>query len=185
MFLLGRLAAPNLFMLGTLFTWKNKGKPLTLRTPWTPPQRLPGKIYAAFFSVFFVRLGLLKCQRPPFPEIGLFASSNALFPCLVFASLAAKKSHRKIAVTTVAASGLATIPLQKSRGFPLRRPQKKSLAASDFVVTLIIAGSWQRPRPQDAAAARFRGRSNHGTQSPGNRKKNSRFALYKEKPRHY
>ena len=39
-------------------------------------------------------------------------------------SLAAQKSHRKIAVTTVAASGLATIPLQKSQGFSLRRPQK-------------------------------------------------------------
>ena len=46
--------------------------------------------------------------------------------------LAAQKSHRKIAVTTVAADRLATISLQKSQGFPPRRPQKKSLAASDF-----------------------------------------------------
>ena len=46
--------------------------------------------------------------------------------------LAAQKSHRKIAVTTVAASGLATISLQKSQGFSPCRPQKKSLAASDF-----------------------------------------------------
>ena len=40
-----------------------------------------------------------------------------------------KKSHREIAVTTVAASGLATTPLQKSQasdsqGLSLRRPQK-------------------------------------------------------------
>ena len=47
-------------------------------------------------------------------------------------SLAAQKLHRKIAVTTVAASGLATIPLQKSQGFSLRRPQNKSLGPSDF-----------------------------------------------------
>ena len=53
---------------------------------------------------------------PKFPGIlGLF---------LGFQSLAAQKSHRKIAVTTVAASGLATIPLQKSQGFSLRRPHK-------------------------------------------------------------
>ena len=38
--------------------------------------------------------------------------------------LAAQKSHRKIAVTTVAASGLATIPLEKSQGFWIRRPHK-------------------------------------------------------------
>ena len=38
--------------------------------------------------------------------------------------LAAQKSHRKIAVTTVAADRLATISLQKSQGFPPRRPQK-------------------------------------------------------------
>ena len=38
--------------------------------------------------------------------------------------LAAQESHRKIAMTTVAASGLATIPLQKSQGFSLRRSQK-------------------------------------------------------------
>ena len=37
-------------------------------------------------------------------------------------ALGHKKSHRKIAVTTVAASGLATIPLQKSHGFSLHRP---------------------------------------------------------------
>ena len=78
-------------------------------------------------------------------------------------NLAAQKSHRKIAVTTVAASGLATIPLQKSQSFSLRRPQTKSLAASDFWVTLQIAGSSQRPWPQVAAAARFCGRSDHGT----------------------
>ena len=38
--------------------------------------------------------------------------------------LEAQKSHRRIAVTTVATTGLATIPLQKSQGYLLRRPQK-------------------------------------------------------------
>ena len=47
-------------------------------------------------------------------------------------NLAAQKSHRKIAVTTVAASGLASIPLQKSQGFFASPAAKKSLAASDF-----------------------------------------------------
>ena len=37
-------------------------------------------------------------------------------------NLSSTKSHRKIAVTTVAASGLATNPLQNSQGFSLRRP---------------------------------------------------------------
>ena len=68
----------------------------------------------------------------------------------------------KIAVTTMAASGLATMPLQKSQDFSLRWPQKKSLAASDFWE---IAGSSQPLRPQVAAAARFRGRNDHGTVS--------------------
>ena len=54
-------------------------------------------------------------------------------------ALAAQKSHRKIAVTTVAADRLATISLQKSQGFPPRRPQKKSLAASDFGMQLQLA----------------------------------------------
>ena len=44
---------------------------------------------------------------------------------------AAQKSHRKIAVTTVAASGLATIPLEIA-GFFASPAAKKSLAASDF-----------------------------------------------------
>ena len=57
--------------------------------------------------------------------------------------------------------------LQKSHGFSLRRSQKKSLAASDFWVTLKIAGSSQRPWPQVAAAAGFCGRSDHGTLSSG------------------
>ena len=56
--------------------------------------------------------------------------------CARFRPLAAQKSHRKIAVTTVAARGLATIPLQKSQVSSLRRPQKKSLAASDFCFAL-------------------------------------------------
>ena len=36
----------------------------------------------------------------------------------------AQKSHRKITATTVAASGLATIPLQKSQSFSFRWPQR-------------------------------------------------------------
>ena len=50
-------------------------------------------------------------------------------------------------------------------GFFASAAAKKSLAASDFWVTLKIAGSSQRPWPQVAAAARFRGRSDHGTLS--------------------
>ena len=79
-------------------------------------------------------------------------------------SLAAESSHRKIAVTTVAASGLATMPLQESQGCCFAG-HKKSLAPSDFGVSLKIAGSSQRPRPQVAATARFRGRSDHRTLS--------------------
>ena len=48
-------------------------------------------------------------------------------------SLAAQQSHCKIAVTTVAASVLAPIPLQKSQCFSLRRPQKKIASRSRFL----------------------------------------------------
>ena len=48
-------------------------------------------------------------------------------------------------------------------GFFALAAAKKLLAASDFGVSLRIAGKSQRPRPQVAAAARFRGRSDHGT----------------------
>ena len=41
-----------------------------------------------------------------------------------FWSLAAQRSHREIAITTEAASGLATIPLQKSQGFSLLSPER-------------------------------------------------------------
>ena len=78
--------------------------------------------------------------------------------------LSGTKSHRKIAVTTVAASGVATIPLQIS-GFSLRWPQKKRQPLAAFGVNFEIAGSSQQPRPQVAATARFRGRSDHGTLS--------------------
>ena len=61
-----------------------------------------------------------------------------------FSDLAAQKSHRKIAMTTVAARGLATIPLQKSQGFSLRRPQTNRQAASDF---------WGRPQNRKKLAA--------------------------------
>ena len=81
-------------------------------------------------------------------------------------TLAAQKSHRKIAVTTVAATGLATVPLQKSQGFSLCRPQKNRQPLAIFGVSLKNAGSSQRPRPQVAAAARFRSRSDHGTLKP-------------------
>ena len=57
-------------------------------------------------------------------------------------------------------------PLQKSQGFSLRRPQKIASPPAIFGVSLRIAGKSQRPRPQVAAAARFRGRSDHGTLSP-------------------
>ena len=66
-------------------------------------------------------------------------------------SLAAQKSHRKIAVTTVAASGLAAIPLQKSQGFFASAAAKKSLAASDF---------W------GLASESQENRSDHGRKSP-------------------
>ena len=52
-------------------------------------------------------------------------------------------------------------------GFFASPAAKKSLAASDFGVNLKIAGSSQRPWPQVAAAARFCGRSDHGTLSVG------------------
>ena len=48
-------------------------------------------------------------------------------------------------------------------GFFASPAANKSLAASDFGVNLKIAGSSQRPWPQVAAAARFCGRSDHGT----------------------
>ena len=54
-------------------------------------------------------------------------------------------------------------------GFFASPAAKRSLAASDFGVNLKIAESSQRPWPQVAAAARFCGRSDHGTLrlSPG------------------
>ena len=63
----------------------------------------------------------------------------------------------------MAASGLATIPLQKSQGSSLRRPHKNRLPLAILGESLKITGSSQRPQPQVAAAARFRGRSDHGT----------------------
>ena len=67
-------------------------------------------------------------------------SNNILLLCVwpfFFSELKApgltgnKTSHRKITMTTVAASGLATIPLQKSQGFSLPTARKISLAACD------------------------------------------------------
>ena len=70
-------------------------------------------------------------------------------------------------MTTVAASQLATILLQKSRVFSLRWPQKNHYPLAIFGASLKIAGSSQRPRPQVAATrsptARLRGHGNHGT----------------------
>ena len=80
--------------------------------------------------------------------------------------LAAQKSHRKIAVTTVATSGLRTIPLPKSQCFSHRRPQKNRNHYR-FLGYLKTAGSSQQPWPQVTAAARFRARSDHGTLSHG------------------
>ena len=50
-----------------------------------------------------------------------------------------------------------------ARVFRFGGRNKKTLAASDFWVTLKIAGSSQRPWLQVAAAARFCGRSDYGT----------------------
>ena len=60
---------------------------------------------------------------------------------------AAQKSHRKNAVNTVAASGLASIPLQKSQGFLLRRPLKNRKPLAIFGVSLKIAGKSPSPPP--------------------------------------
>ena len=57
--------------------------------------------------------------------------------------IAAQESHRKLAVTTVAVSGLATIALQKSQVFSLRRPQKWQ--------TLAIFGGYPQNRRKLAA----------------------------------
>ena len=84
---------------------------------------------------------------------------------LLLKHLAAQKSHRKIAVTTVAADGARNHSAAEIAGFFASAAAKKSLAASDFWVNLKIAGSSQRPWPQVAAAARFCGRSDHGTLS--------------------
>ena len=51
----------------------------------------------------------------------------------------------------------------ETAGFFASPAAKKSLAASDFWDQPQIAVKSQRPRPQVAAAARFRGRSDHGT----------------------
>ena len=136
--------------------------------------------------------------------------------------LAAQKSHRKIAVTTVAANPARNHSAAEIARFFSSSAAKRSLAANDFGfrkafqpefgahrglawvlkspsnpqncrkkeknpgkghfcflrqtlvcskpwfkrdlrVSLEIAGSSQRPWPQVAAAARFRGRSDHGT----------------------
>ena len=47
-------------------------------------------------------------------------------------ALAAQKSHRKIAMNTVAAGGLANIPLQKSQGFSLPPAAKTIASPGDF-----------------------------------------------------
>ena len=91
---------------------------------------------------------------------------NALTPGWSIFRLAAPKTHRKIAMTTVAASGFTTISLQKSQGFFASPAVKKNIASRKRfwgVASKLIAGSLQRPWPQVVAAARFRGRSDHGT----------------------
>ena len=70
-------------------------------------------------------------------------------------SLAAQKLHRKIAVTHGGASGLATIPLQKSQGFSLRWPQE---IASRWRFLGLASKSQEdhgrkSPQPRDFAAA--------------------------------
>ena len=78
------------------------------------------------------------------PQDPLINNNNSLvredsLPHL-FLVLAAQKSHRKIAVTMVAASGLATIPLQKSQGFSLRWQQQNRWPLAIFGASLKIAG---------------------------------------------
>ena len=46
-------------------------------------------------------------------------TSQKFFAIIYMLTLAAQNTHRTIAVSTVATSGLATIPLQKSQGFSL------------------------------------------------------------------
>ena len=84
--------------------------------------------------------------RIKFPQNQGCRTKIALHPpksrCRTFLwTLAAQESHRKIAVTTVAASGLATIPLQKSQGFSLRRPQKNRQPLAILGVSLKIAAT--------------------------------------------
>ena len=64
-------------------------------------------------------------------------------------------------MTTVAASGLATIPLQKWQGFRFAgRNQKRNRYP---FLGLASAVTTAASRCSRAAAARFRGRSEHGT----------------------
>ena len=55
--------------------------------------------------------------------------------------LAAQDSHRKIGATTVVASRLATVPLQKSHGFALCQPREKSPLLAIVGVSLKIPGT--------------------------------------------
>ena len=82
--------------------------------------------------------------------------------------LAAQTLHRKIAVITVTASGLATIPLQKSQGFSLRRPKIIALG-----VSLKIAAHSDHvrksPQPRDLRSGRDtdkEGREKHPENTP-------------------
>ena len=88
--------------------------------------------------------------------------------------LAAQSSHRKIAVTTLASSGLAVIPLQKSQGFLLRWPQKNREIASAF---------WGYPQKSgvNKSARERRGRQNLSQKVPS--KKGSLGVIFS--PRNY
>ena len=58
----------------------------------------------------------------------------------------AQNSHRKIAVTTVAASGLATIPLQKSQSLfvsPVSGPLPGNQLAPPCLAFLLFSNTWE------------------------------------------
>ena len=101
---------------------------------------------AASRGVEFMRLILLYLNFPAIGQLPRLSSTK-------IADHSGRKRARNHSAAEIA-------------GFFASPAAKKSLAASDFGVSLKIAGSSQRPRPQVAAAARFCGRSDHGTLSP-------------------
>ena len=88
-----------------------------------------------------------------------FAMQNGDRKASTSLNLATQSSHRKVAVTTAATSGLATISLQQSQGFlspPATKQRKHNRALFGVTLPLRIAGSSQRQaagrKPRDFAA---------------------------------